>query len=165
LLSSAPVVGEGLPLTVGLEALPGFHEASQGGWALRGATSNERYLTKDEKGQLVARQEGIGRPSSTLAALIPIKKSEEWWTLAQNERREIFEERSHHIHLGLGVLPGVARRLHHCRDLGFQEPFDFLTWFEYAPEDSSAFEDLVSALRETLEWTYVVREVDIRLSR
>jgi hypothetical protein len=26
----------------------------------------------------------------------------------------------------------VARRLHHCRDLGESEPFDFLTWFEYS---------------------------------
>ncbi len=32
-------------------------------------------------------------------------------------------------------LLAVARRLYHCRDLG--EPFDFLTWFEYAPQDES----------------------------
>lgn len=53
------------------------------------------------------------------------------------------------IHAGfrLKYLPAVARRLHHCRDLG--EPFDFLTWFEYAPADSEAFEELVDTLRET----------------
>ena len=45
------------------------------------------------------------------------------------------------------------------------EPFDFLTWFEYAPEDAGAFEDLVGSLRGTEEWTYVEREVDIRLAR
>src|SRR2546428_7160638 len=32
-------------------------------------------------------------------------------------------------------LPAIARRLYHCRDLG--EPFDFLTWFEYAPADAN----------------------------
>jgi len=32
----------------------------------------------------------------------------------------------------------VARRLHHGRDLG--ESFDFLTWFEYAPEYGADFE-------------------------
>jgi hypothetical protein len=37
-------------------------------------------------------------------------------------------------------LPAVARRLHHSRELG--EPFDFLTWFEYAPEHADAFEEL-----------------------
>ena len=60
-------------------------------------------------------------------------------------------------------LPAIARKLHHCRDIG--EPFDFLTWFEYAPEHADAFEQLVKTLRASLEWTYVDREVDIRLAR
>jgi hypothetical protein len=60
-------------------------------------------------------------------------------------------------------LPAVARRLHHSRELG--EPFDFLTWFEYAPENAEAFEELVCRLRSTAEWRYVEREVDIRASR
>ena len=33
--------------------------------------------------------------------LIPIRKNEAWWALAQDERRAIFEERSHHIAIGL----------------------------------------------------------------
>ena len=65
--------------------------------------------------------------------------------------------------VGLEYLPAIARRLHHSRDLF--EPFDFLTWFEYAPEQSAAFEELVSRLRHTKEWDYVDREVDIRLAR
>jgi len=75
----------------------------------------------------------------------------------------IFEERSHHITVGREHLPAVARRLHHGRDLG--EPFDFLTWFEYEPADADRFEELVNRLRETEEWNFVEREVDIRLSR
>ena len=67
------------------------------------------------------------------------------------------------VAVGLEYLPAVARRLHHSRELG--EPFDFLTWFEYAPEHAGNFDDLVRRLRETDEWTYVDREVDIRLSR
>lgn len=59
-------------------------------------------------------------------------------------------------------MPAVARRLYHCRDLG--DPFDFLTWFEYAPADAELFEDLVQMLRATEEWTFVEREVDIRLA-
>ncbi len=57
----------------------------------------------------------------------------------------------------------MARRLHHGRDLG--EPFDLLTWFEFGPADEEAFEELVGRLRVTEEWTYVVHEVDIGLSR
>jgi hypothetical protein len=82
--------------------------------------------------------------------------------MAQDERRAIFEEQSQHIAIGLQYLPSVARRLHHGRELG--EEFDFLTWFEYAPQDEVAFEDLVHRLRATKEWRFVDREVDIRLS-
>lgn len=134
-------------------------------WHLRGITSNERYVMREEKTTLVSKQEGLGRLASTQAALIPIRKNAAWWALTQDERRTIFEARSRHIAIGLKYLPAVARRLHHCRDLSPDEPFDFLTWFEYAPSDSAAFEELVQALRASPEWAYVDREVDIRLVR
>jgi Chlorite dismutase len=132
-------------------------------WCLRGVTSNERYVTRSEQRALASVQEPLGRPSANRAALIPITKSEAWWQLAQDERRAILEESSHHIATGLRYLPAIARRLHHGRDLG--EQFDFLTWFEYAAADASAFEELVTVLRATEEWDYVVREIDIRLIR
>jgi ferritin len=59
----------------------------------------------------------------------------------------------------------LARRLHHCRDLSQNEPFDFLTWFEYEPTQEAKFNKLVAALRAAEEWKYVEREVDIRLVR
>ena len=65
--------------------------------------------------------------------------------------------------MSIELLPRISRRLHHSRELA--EPFDFLTWFEYAPEHAVAFEDLVNKLRATREWAYVDREVDIRLTR
>jgi len=132
-------------------------------WILRGVTSNERYVSRTEHDALAAKQEPLGRAASTRAALIPIAKSDAWWELPQDERRKIFEESSHHVATGLEYLPAVARRLHHGRDLG--EPFDFLTWFEFAPEHASYFEELVARLRETEEWDYVEREIDIRLFR
>ena len=132
-------------------------------WVLRGVPSYERYVNAAEQAELRNRSPELGRPEATRAALIPIRKSAAWWDLTQDERREIFEERSRHIATGLKYLPAVARRLHHGRELG--EPFDFLTWFEYAPADAAAFEELVAILRETDEWRYVEREVDIRLSR
>lgn len=134
-------------------------------WVLRGVTSNERYVTREEKSVLVARQAALGRPEATHAALIPIGKNAKWWSLTQEERRAIFEEQSHHNQIGLKYLPAIARRLHHCRDLTESAPFDFITLFDYAKADASAFEDLVSALRLTEEWKYVEREVDIRLVR
>lgn len=132
-------------------------------WLLRGVTSNQRYVTRPEQSSLVATQAGLGRSEATCAALIPITKTAAWWLLTQDERRDIFEARFSHIATGLRYLPAIARRLHHCRDLG--EPFDFLTWFEYSPSDAAAFDDLVAALRATEEWNYVEREVDVRLIR
>jgi hypothetical protein len=134
-------------------------------WSLHGVTSNERYVTREEKQQLVAKQPQLGRPEADRAVLIPIRKNAAWWALTQDERRQIFEEQSRHNAIGLEYLPAIARRLHHCRDLERAEPFDFLTWFEFASADTTAFDRLVKRLRETKEWTFVDREVEIRLER
>ncbi len=158
------VTGPPLPNVLRLAIFDGTHPDDAGAtWAMRGLASNARYTRRDEQQTLAARQAGLGRPEATRAALIPISKSEAWWALAQDERREVFEETSHHIAIGLEYLPAIARRLYHGHDL--DEPFDFLTWFEYAPEDAPAFENLVARLRATREWEYVQREVDIRLAR
>ncbi len=132
-------------------------------WTLRGTTSNTRYTTRAETGTLVSKQESLARSVATRAVLIPIRKTDAWWAMAQDERRAVFEEQSRHIAIGLDYLPAVARRLHHSRDLG--EPFDFLTWFEFAPNDESAFDHMLARLRETAEWGFVEREVEVRLTR
>ena len=157
------VIGSGLPPAERLAVLEGGGDPGPTTWVLRGVTSNTRYTQRQELDTLAARQEALGRSHATRAALLPIRKTDAWWALAQDERRAIFEDRSRHIGIGLEYLPAVARRLHHCRDLG--EPFDFLTWFEYAPEDAAAFDELVRRLRQTEEWRYVDREIDIRLTR
>jgi hypothetical protein len=159
------IAGDGLPDVKRVDLINGPALTDATRWTLRGVTSNERYATRKEKDLLVAKQQGLGRPEATRAALIPIRKSAKWWALTQDERRAVLEDRSKHVQIGLDYLPAVARRLHHCRDLREAEPFDFLTWFEYAPADVSAFDDLVAKLRATEEWKYVDREVDIRLER
>jgi chlorite dismutase len=159
------VVGEGLPEAERLAVLEGWEvqAPAAAAWVLRGVTSNRRYANRSEVDALGAKQEALSRPQATRAALIPIRKTQAWWGLAQDERRAIFEERSRHIGVGLEYLPAIARRLHHSRELN--EPFDFLTWFEYSPEHAGAFEELVYRLRGTEEWHDVDREVDIRLIR
>jgi len=158
------VCGAGLPAVAALSVTSAAAPPSAA-WQLRGITSNERYVTRGEKSALAGRQQAPGRPQASRAALIPIRKSAAWWALTQDERREIFEAQSEHIGIGLRYLPAIARRLHHCRDLGPDEPFDFLTWFDFAPQDEAAFDRLLQALRSSPEWRYVEREVDIRLQR
>jgi hypothetical protein len=132
-------------------------------WVLRGTNSAVRYVERAETEVLKPIQPAIGRPHCSHAALIPIRKSDAWWSLSQDERREIFETRSNHIASCLKYLPAIARRLHHSRELA--EPFDFLTWFEYAAEHVELFEELVQLLRATEEWKYVDWEIDIRLEK
>ena len=167
ILSVNPVTGPSLPST----DLTHFSRTTvtppttaESSWILRGVTSNTRYVTNEERDALNAASEGLGRPQATRAACIPIRKMAAWWALSQQERRDIFETQSHHTANSMPYLPAIARQLHHCRDLGDTD-FDFVTWFEYAPEDADAFEELVAKLRASPEWKYVDREVDIRLER
>ncbi len=157
--------GDSLPMAGRLAVIEGRDTPppAHSDWVLRGITSNTRYTNRTELNALAAVQQGLSRAEATRAALIPIRKTEAWWNLAQDERRAIIEEQSRHIAIGLEYLPAVARRLHHSRELA--EPFDFLTWFEYAPEHEADFDALLRRLRQSEEWRYVDREVDIRLIR
>lgn len=166
--SITAVKGETLPKIAALSvtasetiALPLL--AAQTSWRLAGITSHLRYTEKAEREKLVAVQAGLGRSEATHAALIPIRKSAAWWELTQDERRAIIEDKSHHISGTLKYLPAIARQLFHARDLGMA--FDFLTWFEFAPEHVSLFDELVGMLRSSEEWSYVAREVDVRVVR
>lgn len=155
--------GESLPsaarLDMATEAPPSPSEA----WRLHGVVSNARYSTAAELATLAPVSPPLGRPEATRAALVPISKSAAWWAMAQDDRRRVFEEKSGHIARSLRYLPAVARRLHHARDLG--GPFDFLTWFEFAPEHATAFDALLADLRSSEEWNWVEREVEVRLRR
>jgi hypothetical protein len=161
------IVGDGLPASEKLNIIAGGGTPLPSGaaWKLRGITSHERYVTRPEKVQLLARQPALGRPEADCAVLIPIRKTAKWWMLTQDERREIFEGQSRHTQIGLEYLPAIARRLHHCRDLAEPEPFDFLTWFEFAKKDTIEFDLLLARLRASEEWKYVEREVEIRATR
>lgn len=161
-LRATTLIGEGMPpirgLTMQVNAVPAVPNAV---WTLDGVISNLRYTNGQELSELRRIQSPLARPEATYASLIPIRKTKAWWDLPQDERRAIFEERSHHTATGLQFLPQIARRLHHSHDI--DQPFDFLTWFEYAPEHESLFDALLVELRATEEWSYVDREIDIRL--
>ena len=157
------VRGDSLEAVERLEIHAGARPSAAGAWALRGVASHARYVERSEKGRLDGSSPPLGRAEARHAALIPIRKSAAWWALPQDERRAVFEARSHHIADSMAYLPRIARRLYHARDLG--EPFDFLTWFEFAPQHAQAFDDLLGMLRSREEWNFVDREVELRLTR
>ena len=73
------VRGESIPVVDFLEVLEGsIGSIAPARWVLRGTTSNERYTTRREHDELVARQAPLGRPHATRAALIPVRKSAAW---------------------------------------------------------------------------------------
>ncbi|MFM9935676.1 MAG: chlorite dismutase family protein [Novosphingobium sp.] len=155
------VCGEPLPaakaIAISAVATPGSPEP----WVLRGTSSNLRYTSLAGATQLRAVQSSLGRPGARCAALIPIRKRPEWWALAQDQRDAVFRQARHHD-IGVPYVAAIARALYHSRELG--EPFDFLTWFEFAAENTPAFDRLLVDLRASAEWAYVDREIDIRLS-
>ena len=158
-------VGEGLELApfIDIRTDPTRTMPHEVAWSLRGVASNVRYSTREELQATEAAQPALGRAEATCAALVAIRKSDRWWNLAQDERRAIFDWSSQHIRIGQEYLPAIARKLLHSRDLG--EPFDFLTWFEFAPQHAGDFAQLLQRLRATPEWSFVDREVTVLLQR
>jgi hypothetical protein len=156
------VLGEGLAPAPRLAVHNVIGMPADCAWSLSGMVSNERYVTRPEKAALLALPPAT---APACAALIPLRKSAVWWAMTQDERRAIFEAQSRHIATGVEFGEGISRRLHHCRDLAEDAPFDFLTWFEYAPQDEARFDTLLARLRASVEWRFVEREVDIRLVR
>jgi hypothetical protein len=130
-------------------------------WVLRGVVRNTRFVTREELPSLDPQFLKPGPVHSSCAALIPIRKSAAWWNLEHDERQEIVDARSRQLGRGMRFLPAIARRFLYGRDLG--EPFDMVTWFEYSSRDQSIFDDLAGALRSSIEWQYIERDVEIRL--
>jgi hypothetical protein len=161
-LSGAPITRvEAVAMVDGIAA----EMPTDGGWSFHGVVSNDRYTTRAEKTALAGKQVPVGRPEARRAALILLRKSAEWWALTQDERRVVLEEESHHIAIGMHYLPAVSRHLLHCRDLGVNAPFDFIGFLDFAPESEAAFDAMLVQLRATREWSYMEREIDIRLTK
>jgi chlorite dismutase len=133
------------------------------GWIFKAVISNIRYTTRSEKTELDRDGRGLNQPEFDCAVMIPIKKSDTWWAMTQDERRKVFEEDSRHIAMSMPYLPFISRQLHHSRDLG--EEFDFITWFEFSSVHVHAFDKLCSTLRRSKEWEFVTRESEVRLRR
>ena len=132
-------------------------------WVLRGVARNTRFFTREERFPAASSRFLSNSMEASCAALIPIRKSAEWWNLAAEDRQEMIAHRSRKLTRAMAMIPALARRFLFGRDLG--EPFDVVTWFEYAPKDAPVFDDLAAALRASPEWQYVEREIDIRLVR
>src|SRR5882757_8159841 len=116
--SITTITGESLDAAQRLDVHAGIVAVPQAAWTLRATSGHVRYVERPEKSVLDPISPPLGRPEAICGALIPIRKSDAWWALPQDERRAIFEARSRHIQDCLPYLPRVARRLYHARELG-----------------------------------------------
>lgn len=132
-------------------------------WVLKGVVSSSRYIAREERDPFDTTETSFSRGEATCAALIPIRKSLDWWTLGRSDRTQLVEARTRAVNRTMRFLPAFARRLRLGQ--GLSEEFDSVTWFEFSQSDTPVFDDLLGALRTSEEWQFVEREIEIRLER
>jgi len=138
-------------------------------FAIEGALRSPMY-TSHTLHEFAYKPAGQRRPGrqSPMALVLPISKSQEWWQRDALERHAFFYP---HVDPTTGcpalgharaAEEGIAvlyRRLFHNPD-GYEQPgeYDFITYFECAPEHVATFERVHAALRDTSknpEWRFV----------
>ncbi len=139
-------------------------ELTSGG-ELAGVTQHIVYTSAEQRQKLAAVSASESGPC---AVLIPIKKSDAWWSLAQDERYARFHglpSARGHYDVGSAYAARIFRRLYHARYLP-GSIWDFLTYFEFPEHEAPAFRALLAELRDPAqnpEWKYVERELEIWL--
>lgn len=152
--------------------IPPDLDASEGDsfCSFRGMTRHLHYTNAVQRLELNARSHAeLGPSGQTTAVLIPIRKSEDWWQLAQDERQSHFHEGGPgkpegHTAIGMRYTDRIFRRLYHCRYGGAPSPYDFLTYFEFPKVLAPEFRKLLAELRDRArnpEWGYVENEFEI----
>ncbi len=131
-----------------------------------GATTHAVYTDAATRADLAQISAGESGPT---AVLIPIRKTAGWWALAPEQRQAYVMEGAPHRHLAIGrrYAARIYRRLYQSRYLPGSD-WDFLTYFEFPPQEAAAFSDLLAELRdldENPEWAFVDRETEIWMSR
>ena len=137
------------------------------------ATIQQLHYTGREEREELKVQSSQG--SGPCAVIIPIRKSEAWWAMAQDERQSFFTASKRgrgHTAIGFPYADRIFRRLYHARYVAPAAPgneaWDFVTYFEFAPAHEALFRALLAELRDPLsnpEWTFVEREMEIWTTR
>jgi Chlorite dismutase len=137
-----------------------------------GVTQHLHYTSDAQRRELDERSIPELEPSDhTTAVLIPIRKSEEWWKLSQDQRQAYFQKtdtHEGHTAIGLMYVQQIFRKLYHSRYLGVVLSYDFLTYFEFEDGYKKNFRALLNELRDTEnnpEWAFVDREFEIWMTK
>ena len=137
-----------------------------------GVTQHLRYTSDTQREELDRRSLSELRASShTIAVLIPIGKSVEWWKLARGKRYAYFQKSdAHEGHTAIGnkYVDRIFRKLYHSRHLNDVRGYDFLTYFEFKDTYEQDFRTLLAGLRDARknpEWAFVTNEFEIWMTK
>jgi hypothetical protein len=137
---------------------------------MQGVPQHLEYMTRAQRDKLSSRAE-FPASKDTIAVVIPIRKSPEWWALAHDERIVHFQQtegKKGHSAVGAPYVDRIHRKLYHTRYAVETRDHDFITYFEFDRKHTDDFKKLVSALRDTdknPEWKYVDREYEIWMTK
>lgn len=116
---------------------------------MHGLTKQPNYLPGFPD-QMKADLKTLSEPGpKPYAAVIPIRKSPEWWGLDQEKRAVMMQE---HTAATLPYLKTVKRKLYHSSGL---DDMDFITYFETSKLED--FHSLVLSLEQVQEFRYTRR--------
>jgi len=107
------------------------------------------------------RDDGKNQPN---AVVLPLSKTNAWWTLPLDKRENYFNQRPEsfgkkqlgHNVIGFMYIGKIFRKLYHSRFIDSQQ--DFVTYFEFSNDNSEAYKKLLNGLRDKTtnpEWKYV----------
>ncbi len=137
--------------------------------ALSGCTQHLHYTSDMQRERLVAiSAKEIPAAEKPITVLIPIRKSDAWWSMGQNARAEFMNggnTQPGHTPIGEEYASLIFRQLLHARYLdSSKKPYDFLTYFEFRDTDREGFKSLLNRLRDeeiNPEWAFVEMEQEI----
>ena len=166
--SVAPVIGETLEWVPFLEIRNEYlmNVPVDFSWLLRGITSTRRYTNNVQQVNTMAAQPQLGRPEATCAALIPVRKSREWWDMTFEERKQIFESNSIR-YPKIRTVRNICPASHASSTIAVIWASRLISWHG---SNTRPRTPLLSRILSQLsglqkEWKYVDREVDVRLVR
>jgi hypothetical protein len=174
-IGPVPTIGPDLEAMLRIESAEPVHlPGIDPGHVFRGTAQHLNYTAAPQRADLEARSRPPIESPGTVCVMIPIAKSPAWWKLTPDERTACFQQASqHHQHAAIGApyVERIYRKLYHSRYNGGPEspiPYDFVTYFEFEPEHTQAFQDLLTGLRDTNlnpEWAYVEHEFEVWMLR
>jgi hypothetical protein len=150
--------------------LPATDDAKTVSLLFQGLPQHLQYTSQAQRDKLRSRAE-FPASKDTIAVVILIRKSAEWWAMPHDQRLAHFQKmegKTGHAAIGVNYIEFIHRKLYHTRYAVETTDHDFITYFEFERAHEGDFKALCTKLRDTTqnpEWAYVDREYEIWMTK